>query len=123
MAVCTVDQVREGLLENYDPSTLAVWQIYGEDTGDGGWNCKVDTPELGIFVGSYADAIEHALTITQFFTYGWGGRLWLALDLSDEQVKEYRRKATRLRKISKERQNLRHELGLDYDEWSEEVNG
>jgi hypothetical protein len=50
------------------------WQIYGEDP-----NCDLQgphsRPNLGVFQGTLSDAIDYAVDLPEFFTWGGGGTI------------------------------------------------
>jgi hypothetical protein len=63
-------------VEKYGLSKHGVWHIRGEDP-----NCDFGghhyQPSLGYFEGTLAQAIKHAVTFSNFFTWGGGGDLEL----------------------------------------------
>lgn len=71
-----MDRVREALLTNspYRADESGTWQIFGEDP-----NCDFgghhSEPFLGTVQGTYAAAVEYALGLPMFFTWGGGGRV------------------------------------------------
>ena len=68
------DNVRIKLLKQYPPAEQGIWQIFGEDP-----NCDFGGPHvepmLGTVQGDYASAVEYALGLRNFFTWGAGGRV------------------------------------------------
>lgn len=56
------------------PGEVGVWQILGEDP-----NCDLGgshhQPTLGTVQGTYEDAVEYALELPGFFTWGGGGNI------------------------------------------------
>jgi hypothetical protein len=58
--------------KSHQPTEYGVWQVKGEDP-----NCDYGghhhQPSLGYFEGTFLDVCEHALTLSNFFTWGAGG--------------------------------------------------
>ena len=68
------NRVREKLLTRYRADEQGTWQIFGEDPNCDFGGSHVE-PLLGIVQGDYAAAVEHALGLPSFFTWGGGGRI------------------------------------------------
>lgn len=66
------DEVRAQLLENHLKGEVGTWQIFGEDP-----NCDLGgahiTPLLATVSGTFESAVEYALELRGFFTWGGGG--------------------------------------------------
>ena len=62
------------LLKNYALDGLGVWQIYGESP-----NCDLRgnhyEPLLGTVSGTLEQALEYAVQLPKFYTYGAGGNI------------------------------------------------
>jgi hypothetical protein len=71
----TKKRTRERLLkEKYQPNEFGLWEIRGEDP-----NCDLGgshhEPLLTRVEGTYSDAVEAALSLDGFWTWGFGGRI------------------------------------------------
>lgn len=68
------DRVRAKLLEGQLRGKVGVWKILGEDP-----NCDLGgshhQPTLATVQGKYEDAVEYALGLSGFFTWGGGGNV------------------------------------------------
>ena len=70
-----IADARKRLLKDkkYDPEQIGHWQILGEDQSYGGMFDRPIIEKLGIVHGKYKNAVEYALKLPGFFSWGWGG--------------------------------------------------
>ena len=98
------ERIRKELLAKYDANDEAIWQIYGEDP-----NCDLggshSNPLLKTVTGRYGDAVEYALQLSGFFTWGAGGEIRRVTPLKIDQ-----KSAQRRFKLQQERDELRVRL-------------
>lgn len=62
------------LLEKYRLSEFGTWQIYGEDNNPD-WNSSHHEPLLKTVQCTLSEAIDYAVSIDGFFTWGAGGSI------------------------------------------------
>lgn len=66
--------IKERLLKKYPPDVNGTWILRGED--DNADLCGPhDMPKLGKFIGTYPQAIDYALSLPRFVTWGAGGTI------------------------------------------------
>lgn len=68
------EAVRARLLEKHLRGEQGIWQIFGEDPNADMGGCH-SQPLLGTVQGDYESAVDYALGMSGFFTWGDGGRL------------------------------------------------
>lgn len=68
------DHVRNRLLKEYKADEFGTWRILGEDPNCD-WGGHHHEPELETVTGTYQNVIEYAMTLKNFFTWGYGGRI------------------------------------------------
>jgi hypothetical protein len=95
---------RARLLENQLAGKVGVWKILGEDP-----NCDLGgshhQPTLATVQGTYGDAVEYALELSGFFSWGGGG------DIVEVNILKVDRAALQQRAIlSSRRTTLKAEL-------------
>ncbi len=70
----TVCYAGRKLLEQYDLSTVGIWQIFGEDS-NADLHGPHYTPLLGIVEGNLDNVIRYAVDLPQFWQWGSGGEI------------------------------------------------
>lgn len=67
--------VRRRLIGKYPSDERRVWKIVGEDRSSGGAFDRPDCPQLGLVEGTYEKAVDYALSLSNFISYGQGGTI------------------------------------------------
>lgn len=80
---------RSRLMERYPADTEGEWDIHGEDP-----NCDMGgyhhEPFLQRVTGRYADVVEYALNLPDFYSWGGGGSIKLAIKASKAIPRGYK---------------------------------
>ena len=101
-------KVKNRLLKEYLPDMVGMWAIYGEDS-----NCDLGgphhEPHLETVTGTYKNVVEYALTLPNFFTWGYGGCI-IRKELPENLINVDNLKSQRVTELECERAKLQFHL-------------
>jgi hypothetical protein len=108
----TEQRIRERLYKTHRPDEEGVWRIVGEDANPdmGGHHYQ---PLLTNVEGAYADAVDMALSLDGFVSWGYGGDIEkVRVVKTSGRLNAYRKQLKEdLRKAEEEVARLKTELG------------
>jgi hypothetical protein len=99
------DDIRRRLLSQRSPSTKGIWRIKGEDPNADLSGPHV-RPNLGLVEGTYEEAVEYALTLKGFFSWGRGGSVEPAKIPKVKKIDKESIKQEKIKALEKERSAL-----------------